>query len=81
MEIVEKYKDMAGKWRVRVSITKEEAQFFKFQSEPTDEEVFVQVDKFIKNKNNEVIEESDIDKINRLEKENLGLKELLYKKE
>lgn len=38
MKVVEKFQDMAGKWRVRVVMDDESAVFVKFDHDPSDEE-------------------------------------------
>ena len=45
--ITESYKDIAGKWRVRVFITDTDTVFLKFQHQPTEQEVRAEADKHI----------------------------------
>lgn len=58
--IVEKYQDMAMKWRVRVSFDDNSSTFLKFQTDPTDEEVFAEANKYISLL---VLEKSEIESI------------------
>jgi len=58
--IVEKYQDMAMKWRVRVSFDDNSSTFLKFQTNPTDEEVFAEANKYISLL---VLEKSEIESI------------------
>lgn len=39
MKIISREQDMAGKWRVRVAIDEDRAEFFKFNALPSDDEV------------------------------------------
>ncbi len=48
-ETTEKFKDIAGKWMVRVSIADTEAIFLKFDKEPTTKEVEAEVAIYIEN--------------------------------
>jgi len=56
-KILEKYKNIAGKWYVRVAISDTEAIFLKFQTEPTEMVIKQEVSKFIKNKRQAKIRE------------------------
>ena len=47
--IAENYKDLAGKWRVRVSFDDRSSTFLKFQKEPTEEEIIAESNKYISN--------------------------------
>lgn len=47
-EISEKYKDMAGNWRIRVGVGNNETIFLKFKVEPTENEIKMEVDKFLR---------------------------------
>jgi len=44
-EIIDREKDVAGKWRIRVAISGQTVTF-KFQSDPTDEEVQVEAARY-----------------------------------
>jgi len=44
-EIIDREEDVAGKWRIRVAIGGQTVAF-KFQSDPTDEEVQVQAARY-----------------------------------
>ena len=59
---LEKYKNIAGKWCVRVAISDDEAIFLKFQEEPTEEMVKAEVSKFIQNKSKEL--ERELENVN-----------------
>lgn len=47
--ISEQYKDLAGKWRVRVTFDDLSSTFLKFQSKPTAEEIVAEAGRYIVN--------------------------------
>lgn len=49
MNVIELFQDIAGKWRARVDLGGE-SQFFKFQHEPTNEEILAQAQLFLDNR-------------------------------
>jgi hypothetical protein len=49
VKIVEKFEDVAKKWRVRVLLDDGSAIFLKFQKEPTEAEALVETDKYLAN--------------------------------
>lgn len=51
-KIIEIFLDPADKYRVRVSISESETQFFKFDHYPTQEEVDTIVGNYLQNLNN-----------------------------
>jgi hypothetical protein len=70
--IAEKFKDMAGKWRVRVCISDAEAIFLKFDHDPSLEEV--------KNETAKLILSRKLDKQTELDQVNRRIKELQAQK-
>jgi len=68
-ETIEKFKDMAGKWQVRVLVADNEAIFLKFDHDPTVDEVKTEVTKYIKNLARQKSEELKMidEQINRLQ--------------
>lgn len=51
--VVETIVDIAGKYRVRVLIDENTAQFFKFDHAPSQEEIDIFVTNYLKNQNKE----------------------------
>lgn len=49
MKVIELFQDIAGKWRARVNLGGE-SQFFKFQNEPTDQEILDRAQLFLDNR-------------------------------
>lgn len=58
-EIKETFKDIAGKWRLRVSISNDEDVFLKFQHNPSLKEVKIEIVKLIQNRKSDKQKESD----------------------
>lgn len=67
---LEKYQDVAGKWQVRVLISDDKSVFFKFQKEPTEEEIKAETLKFI-----ESIDKNKQSEIERIDEEIVRLEE------
>lgn len=67
IKVLQKHRDVADKWYVRVAVSKDEAIFLKFAKNPTSEVVRREVNKFIENKQKERMRELEF--INRKIKE------------
>ena len=49
-EVISLEQDMANKWMARVAISPEETQFFKFQEQPTRDEIDAVTTEFLANR-------------------------------
>lgn len=66
MKITELTQDMAGKWRARVDFGSF-SQYFKFQKNPTDQEILDEAQRF----SNNIIIQLNEDAVNKEEKQNI----------
>lgn len=76
MRIVEKWQDVAGKWRVKVALNENESVILKFQENPSDEVILAETNKYLKSIANLPIDE-EAEKLKLVR--NIPLKDLKIK--
>lgn len=67
MTILKRYQDVAGKFRVVVAFDDSSSFIFKFQNDPTDEQVFQVAEKYVLDMAESSIEETKSDKLKQAE--------------